>query len=185
MPHWWMRKRGRPGRAVAAGPLWEPFPSSRRRVRGAVCDPDRRRQRERATPPVAAARRAARTQTAAARAVGRPRLRRRGAPTAAARTRRRTRDQPTATTRRTRTRRRRHTRLPRRPPATQDARPARPQTLARRTHKQLAAQLATRLHPLGTTTRPLARRHPNRGRAHNLGNHPTLIALAPPDTSAS
>ncbi len=101
MPHWWMRKRGRPGRAVAAGPLWEPFPSSRRRVRGAICDPDRRRQRERATPPVAAARRAARTRTAAGRAVGRPRLRRRGVATAAARTRRRARDQPTAPARRT------------------------------------------------------------------------------------
>ena len=77
----------------------------------------------------------------------------------------------------------RHTdRPPREPSPTQTTRPARTQTLAGRTHQQLATQLAARRDPLGTPTRTLARRHPNRRRHHHLPNPRTLIPLAPPDT---
>ena len=132
-------KKGAPrsrGRSAAAR---EPFPPSRRRRRGAVCDPGRPRQRERATPPAPLVdalveRGFLPAELWADRGYDGAELRRQ------LHARRRAADQPAPPPRSARPGR--HTdSTPREPPPAQDPRPTRTPTLARRTHQRLAAQL--------------------------------------------
>src|ERR1051326_1571276 len=114
------------------------------------------------------------------RGLGRPRLRLGRARAGLTRPGDRAADQQAPPARRADPRRRGgHRDLARAAATTEKPRPASPAPLAGRAHQQLAPRLATRRCPLGTTTRTLARRDPNRSRHHPL--QPTrLIPLAAP-----
>jgi hypothetical protein len=170
MPRSSMQKGGRAGRALAARPPRQPLPRSRRRARAAAGGRTLGRQHARSALPAAADRPCLRPGQAAARGLGRPRLRQQRAPRRAHPARYPAADQPPPPRRRPDPRRDADARDLARPQALpQSHRPTRPPPLAGRAHQRLAPQLAPHLNPLGTPTRALPRPPPTR----LLNDHPT------------